>query len=48
MDDTCRLETSPRNFSVIDQIYEEIEERENGPAEDMLEQARLIRGSCPS
>jgi superfamily II DNA or RNA helicase len=43
MDDTGRLETSVRNFSVIDQIYEEIEEREDSPADGMLEQARLIR-----
>ena len=43
MDDTGRLETSTHNFSVIDRIYDEIEEREESPADEMLEQARLIR-----
>jgi SNF2 family DNA or RNA helicase len=43
MNDEGRLETSVRNFSVIDHIYEQIAEREESPADDILEQARAIR-----
>lgn len=43
MNDEGRLETSVQNFSVIDHIYEQIAEREESPADDILEQARAIR-----
>ncbi|MBF9014366.1 MULTISPECIES: DEAD/DEAH box helicase [unclassified Oceanispirochaeta] len=43
MNDEGRLETSVRNFSVIDHIYEQIAQRDESPADDILEQARAIR-----
>jgi SNF2 family DNA or RNA helicase len=43
MNDDGKLETSVRNFSVIDQIYEQIAGRDESPADDILEQARQIR-----
>jgi len=45
MNDDGKLETSVRNFSVIDQIYEQISEREDSPADEILDQARQIRES---
>jgi len=43
MNDDGKLETSVRNFSVIDQIYEQISERDDSPADAILDQARQIR-----
>ncbi|QEN06694.1 DEAD/DEAH box helicase [Oceanispirochaeta crateris] len=43
MNDDGKLETSVRNFSIIDQIYEQIAERDESPADEIQEQARLIR-----
>ncbi|MDC7231709.1 MAG: SNF2-related protein, partial [Spirochaetales bacterium] len=48
MDDAGRLETSVRNFSVIDHIYEQIASREETPADDILQQARAIRDASHS
>ncbi len=43
MDDQGRLETSTRNFSVIDHIYEQVADSDDSPVDDLVEQARLIR-----
>ncbi len=43
MDDEGRLETSTRNFSVLDHIYEQVADSDGSPVDDLVEQARLIR-----
>jgi len=48
MNDDGKLETSVRNFSVIDQIYDQIAERDDSPADEILDQARNIRDALHS
>ncbi len=43
MDDEGKLAVSPSNFSLVDQIYEQVVEKENSPIEDAVFQAREFR-----